>query len=1106
MSGLRLFYDFMQVNSTIIPDISGNGNAGVIRNYDAGGATIVQDNIYGQLVNAINFPGLTDGGYIQFPDGILKDTKGLTVSCWLKPASCSNTYAVFSFGKDQAFFLTATYDALSSATSLRAAVTTGGRSQEQATKEVQLTKPSKWYLLTVTLEADTGKISLYLDGVLKEILEQKRLPYENLLHSTECFIGNSLLYTPPMKGRIADFRLYPYALRATEVFELFSIPDSGRVNADIAQLQYEADNDPLIITSSLSFPITGTYGSFIKWHSSHSHILSNEGSINRPPAGHPDVLVTMTAQVSFANYSESKEFHIKVLAEPTNEMIVEHDINNVTLNNLDFLYDNIKLPSTGEWGSNFHWESSRADLLSRNGTVIRPSIGEKAETAELILHASLGTAFASRNFTAVIIPHFKQPEIIKTEEITLITTLDTLPLLPSRIRVSLEDNKEIYLPVSWEPVSKNLLESPGLFCTNGKVAGYDYPVKATVTVLPSSEEVLKNCQAFPLDEIVLNSSSPYTDNRERTLDYLLLLDDDRMLYNFRAAYGNDTKGAKPLGGWEEPSGLLRGHSTGHYLSALALAYGSTQDSRLMEKINYLITELHTLSQLSQGSAKEFKTLCSPSNAAQSNWSSIPAEWGKGFLSAYSPDQFALLEQFTAYPTIWAPYYTLHKILAGLLDCYEYAGSKTALQIAEGIGDWVSERLSVLPPEQRAKMWSMYIAGEYGGINESLAQLYFYTGSEHYLSASKMFDNPKVFDGLVYNKDTISGIHVNQHIPQIIGALKEFQATKEHSYYLVARYFWHLSVKHYMYSIGGLGRGENFKEPDILAGNIETDRNCETCAVYNMLKLTKELYCYEPDNSEYMDYYERGLINQILASQNPVVTTDVHNGVTYMLPIGPGEHKEYSNDYEDFTCCHGTGMENHVKYQSDIYQISSDDLTVYVNLYIPSDLNWTEKGIRITQSGQFPSETSTFTVSGSNTFTLKFRIPYWVQKDFEVTINGNTQTHQRETSGYFTISRSWSDNDTITFHFPYSVHLDYTPDKLEGYPVASIMYGPLVMVAVNDTKEFLTLTFGPELEEYFLPDWSSYPYPCLNFKGLNFIPMFTAHNMSYHTYFKINIPY
>ena len=267
----------------------------------------------------------------------------------------------------------------------------------------------------------------------------------------------------------------------------------------------------------------------------------------------------------------------------------------------------------------------------------------------------------------------------------------------------------------------------------------------------------------------------------------------------------------------------------------------------------------------------------------------------------------------------------------------YADNITALDTAILLGNWVNDRLNATTKEQRAKMWGMYIAGEYGGMNESLATLSLLSHNESFLETAKMFDNPKVFDGLALNLDTISGIHANQHIPQIIGALKEYEASGDEKYFKIAASFWKIVTDHYTYSIGGVGRGENFKEPDVLAGNIDTNRNCETCACYNMLKLTRMLYTYDPKNSSFMDYYERGLLNQIAASQNPVVTDYMHHGVTYMLPIGPGAIREYSNDYDDFTCCHGTGMENHVKYQDSVYCLLEEEKALYINLYIGSKI-------------------------------------------------------------------------------------------------------------------------------------------------------------------------
>ena len=260
---------------------------------------------------------------------------------------------------------------------------------------------------------------------------------------------------------------------------------------------------------------------------------------------------------------------------------------------------------------------------------------------------------------------------------------------------------------------------------------------------------------------------------------------------------------------------------------------------------------------------------------------------------------------------------------------------------------------------------MYIAGEYGGMNEVLARLYEITGDERLLTASRMFDNTVFFNGLAENKDTIQTRHANQHIPQIVGAIHEYAATGDPYYYNVARNFWEMATARYAYSIGGVGTGESFKQPyrqgNNITGSSSRGENCETCAAYNMLKLTRDIYVYDPDNAEYMDYYERTVLNQIAASQSHNTTNSMHNGCTYMLPIDPGQRKTYDSDYGGFTCCNGTGMENHVIYQIAAYAKTDD--TIYVNLFMPSTAEWEEKGITLRQETKFPSEDSRLTVSG-----------------------------------------------------------------------------------------------------------------------------------------------
>jgi DUF1680 family protein len=299
-----------------------------------------------------------------------------------------------------------------------------------------------------------------------------------------------------------------------------------------------------------------------------------------------------------------------------------------------------------------------------------------------------------------------------------------------------------------------------------------------------------------------------------------------MLYNFRMTYGQDTLGAQALGGWDAPTGLLRGHSTGHYLSALALGYASTGDAELKADLDYMIAELRKLQQMSAGDPAAFES----AGTSQSVWSTDPTEWGTGFISAYSPDQFALLEIYTPYATIWAPYYTLHKIMAGFIDAYVYAGNETALEAAEDLGDWIYYRLSSCTPEQLTRMWDMYIAGEYGGMNESLARLYNITEEQRYLDAAKLFDNTTFFDNLAENVDDITTRHANQHIPQIVGAMAEYEASGDTYYYDLAKNSGKCQLPLCLFH-WWRGRGENYRVPYELAGQIDSDKNCETCASY-----------------------------------------------------------------------------------------------------------------------------------------------------------------------------------------------------------------------------------------------------------------------------------
>ncbi len=1101
--GLKLYLDFSDVGSTVIPDRSGNGYAGVIRNYDGGGALVRTEDIYGTRMNTIRLPGGEDGGYIELPGGVLANREGITLSFWCRILSCEEDRILLSFGQDNLLYMKLLCREGGKEISCIPCVSNSGQSQEQAAGSEAGLKNGRWYQLGVTLEPEQpSRLCFYVDGQPAGQCRQNRVSSIVLSGETNCFIGRGIFGMAPVNGEFADFRIYNRCLSRNEMRALFQISDEDCIKAD---KEYLDRYIPESICKDFEFPADGPYESRFEYSSPREDLLTSAGKVTRPLPGKKDGAVKIQVTVIHNAVIQKYIYPVKIRALPTPEKLLEQDADSLELPPLHHIYEDIKLPEKGKSGSVIRWESSDSFVLSKEGRVFRGSMSEGRKQAELTAVFHYADKVLKRTCQVTVLPEYKKKQVKNVPFLEIETEPGIPPVLPNRIGVRYADGTQSLELVNWYPVAEADLRKKGNFSVKGFLKSNPRVfIPAYIKVKDFSAERKRKVKRINTEDVRLLEDTVLTGNCQRDVAYLKLLDPDRMLYTFRTAFGADTKNAAPLGGWDEPLGLLRGHSLGHFLSALAYACGASGDEELKDKIDYLVESLRSLQALSKGKASEFKTICTREDAVQSKWSRKPSTWGEGYLSAYPPDPFALLEQYTAYPTIWAPYYTLHKILAGLLDCYKYARNKAALEAACGIGTWVYDRLAHCTPGQLHKMWSLYIAGEYGGMNESLSCLYLITREQKYLDAARFFDNPGVFDGLARNKDTIASLHANQHIPQMIGALKEYEAAGELYYYRVAYYFWHLVTKHYAYSIGGMGRGENFKEPDKLAGHIETDRNCETCAAYNMLKLTKSLYCYEPENSEYMDYYEKALFNQIIASQNPVVTEHMHHGVTYMLPIGPGQQKEYGSDYQDFTCCHGTGMENHVKYQESIYFTDSDSGKLYINLYMPSEVNWREKEILLTQSGGFPSQKMTVTVRGGSPFTCCLRIPNWCGDGFRVFLNGKEIKKPDTAPGYIYLTRSWTDRDVMEIHMPYEISLEYTPDDLE-LPVASVMYGPFVMAAKSSLADWITLTLSPDIREDFTVEWKD-KMPVLHYEELEFIPMFAAHHIHYHTYFKINIPY
>ena len=677
--------------------------------------------------------------------------------------------------------------------------------------------------------------------------------------------------------------------------------------------------------------------------------------------------------------------------------------------------------------------------------------------------------------------------LVKVSTITVETPVGILPRLPAFVPATYAGGVARDVRVIWpSPTDNASVLKPGTYTVAGRVPGTILQANATVVVKAPARATApaeRLAEAFPLSQVVLERDSqgretPFMKNRDKFLRGLAATNPDSFLYNFRDAFGQpQPEGARALGGWDSQTTRLRGHASGHYLTAIAQAYASSSydpalQKTFLQRMNYLVDTLYELQQKSGkpaqagGPSVTDPTAVPVGPGRQSYDSNFRAgqirtdywNWGTGFISAYPPDQFIMLERGATYGTqdsqIWAPYYTLHKILAGLLDTYEVAGNKKALDIARGMGGWVQARLSALPAETRIRMWSRYIAGEYGGMNEAMARLFRLTGEKRFLETAKLFDNTNFFygnaaheGGLAKNVDTVRGRHANQHIPQITGALETFRNSKELPYYDIATNFWQIVHDGYMYSIGGVAGARNPNNAEVFTAQpstlwengFATGGQNETCATYNILKLDRQLFMYD-QAAKYMDHYERALYNHILSS---VAEQDAGN--TYHVPLNPGARKQFGNaNMSGFTCCNGTALESNTKLQDTIYFRGADHQSLYVNLFIPSTLNWAERKVRVQQVTDFPyADTTKLIINGAGRFDVNVRVPRWATRGVVVRINGRDEPVKAVAGSYLKLSRTWRDKDTVEVTMPFTFHLDHVMDQPN---VASLFYGPVLLAA------------------------------------------------------------
>lgn len=757
----------------------------------------------------------------------------------------------------------------------------------------------------------------------------------------------------------------------------------------------------------------------------------------------------------------------------------------------------------------------------------------------------------------------------------------TAPRVPNRVWVTYSDGYGEYRQVKWAnyPLSTEQAEADSTrhpagssYELKGYVIGDEatdngYPVTATVAVVSGAYAVpaKENAATFPLGDITINGDNRLTHNRDEALREICSWDVTQQLYNYRDTYGLPTDGYTLSDGWDSPDTKLKGHGSGHYMSAIAQAYAVTKDPRQKEilrgNITRMVNELRACQEKtfvwndSLGRYWEARDFAPEDElrdmkgtwAAFDQYKRHPEKYGYGYLNAIPAQHCALIEMYRPYNNsdwVWAPYYTIHKQLAGLIDIATYFDDKAiadkALLIAKDMGLWVWNRMHYRTyvkkdgtqaerrarPGNRYEMWDMYIAGEVGGIQESLARLSEMVANPAekacLMEAANCFDAPKFYEPLARNIDDIRTRHANQHIPMIIGALRTYKSNRIPYYYDIAENFWQLVQGRYMYATGGVGNGEMFRQPytQVLSmatngmqeGEAQANPTLnETCCTYNLLKLTKDLNEYDPDNAAYMDYYERGLYNQIVGSLNP----DQYQ-TTYQYAVGLNATKPFGNETPQSTCCGGTGSENHTKYQQAAY--FHNDSTLWVCLYMPTTLNWKDKGVTVTQDCAWPAQKSVISLSPSHagegwdgaSFALKLRVPYWATSGFKIFLNGKSVQKACQPSSYVTIPyRHWTSKDKIEVVMPFTTHLEYGPDKLpaevasaDGTSLSSswvgvVMYGPLAMTGTGATTwKQATLTTGVKPRKAAYTDTS---VPALRIGDKEFLPDYYRNANSTHYY-------
>ena len=549
-----------------------------------------------------------------------------------------------------------------------------------------------------------------------------------------------------------------------------------------------------------------------------------------------------------------------------------------------------------------------------------------------------------------------------------------------------------------------------------RMLSYPFLALAMAHAAPDKDAPQVAARPLPLTAVRL-TGGPLKQAQDLDAKYLLSLETDRLMAGYRIRAGLEPK-AKSYGGWDSVDGKqLTGHIAGHYLSAVSLMFAATGDERFKKRADELVAQM-----------KE-----------------VQDKRGTGYLGALTDaqgrDGAEIYEKDIAAGNIrsggfdlngmWAPWYTLHKTFAGLRDAHRHCGNATALELEIKFAGWTEKVLSKLSPEQI----QMMLNTEFGGMNETMVDLYEDTGDKRWLDLAMKFEHRAITDGLKKREDILPGKHGNTQIPKLVGSMERYAATGNADDLTAASFFWERVVHHHSFATGGHGKDEYFGEPDKHNERID-GRTAESCNVYNMLKLTRRLFSYQP-SADYADFQERALFNHVLGSIDP------HDGSTcYMVPVGRGVEREYANMNESFTCCVGSGMESHALHADGIYHEAGDKL--WINLYAPSTAEWKSAGLKIEMATEFPIGESAkilMNLAAPKEFTLCLRKPSWTGDGYAVKINGEAAAAAVKPGSFVELRRTWKDGDMIEVTLPKTLRLEPLPDNPNR---VAILWGPLVI--------------------------------------------------------------